>query len=414
MALDFNPMKDIACDDPFPVYRRLRDEAPVHWSAEAEMFCVSRYSDVLRVLKEDDLFSSSGTQTVFLRNVEVPINPGYALKLLRFLLKTRINPFRIAKAGNLMTMDRPRHDVLRKIVGRGFTPRRIEEWEPRIRELVDERIADLLNGERFDVVRDLATPIPTTIIAEMLGIEANRRDDFKRWSRSIIANASGLADIRDSDVMQHLTEMFLYLQRIIRVRRNQPQDDLISVLVDPSQDGVLDELDVVQFVVLLLVAGNETTTNLIGNAVDALLDRPDQIDLLLREPGRIDNLVEEAVRFDGPLQFLFRAATHDTKLANVKIPKGSIVAAMISSANRDERRFEDPDRFDITRDTGGHLGFGFGIHFCLGAALARLESRVALGALLPELRGFVRVEKKAEQLETFLLRGRARLELEAV
>ncbi|MGE4608879.1 MAG: cytochrome P450, partial [Myxococcota bacterium] len=215
------------------------------------------------------------------------------------------------------------------------------------------------------------------------------------------------------DVMQHLTEMFLYLQRIIRVRRNQPQDDLISVLVDPSQDGVLDELDVVQFVVLLLVAGNETTTNLIGNAVDALLDRPDQIDLLLREPERIDNLVEEAVRFEGPLQVLFRAATRDTEIAGVPIAKGSIIAAMVGSANRDERRFEDPDRFDIRRDASGHLGFGYGVHFCLGAALARLQSRVALGALLPELHRFVQVEKQPERLESFLVRGRVRLELEA-
>ncbi len=226
-------------------------------------------------------------------------------------------------------------------------------------------------------------------------------------------NASGLSDIRESDVMENLTGLFTYMQGIIRARHKQPRDDLISVLVDPRQEGVLDELDVIQFVVLLLVAGNETTTNLIGNAVHALIDRPDQIELLVREPERIENLVEEAVRFDDPLQFLFRSATRDTELAGVKIPKGSIVAAMVSSANRDERRFEDPDRFDITRDTSGHLGFGFGIHFCLGAALARLESRVALGALLPELKGFVRVEKQPERLETFLLRGRARLELEA-
>ncbi len=414
MAIDFNPMTDIDCDDPFSLYRRLRDEAPVHWSAEADMFCVSRYSDVLNMLRDDELFSSSGTLTVLLRNVEVPINFQYGLKLLRFLLKTRISPFKIARTGNLITMDRPRHDVLRKIVGRGFTPRRIADWEPRIRELVDEQLVDLHNGERFDVVSDFATPLPTTIIAEMLGIEPSRRDDFKRWSRSIIEIASGLSDIRNSDVMEHLGELFAYLQRIIRARREQPRDDLISVLVDPRQEGVLDdELEVIQFVVLLLVAGNETTTNLIGNAVHALIDRPDQIELLIREPERIDNLVEEAVRFDAPLQFLFRSATRDTEIAGVKIPKGSIVAAMVSSANRDERRFEDPDRFDMTRDTSGHLGFGFGIHFCLGAALARLESRVALGALLPQLQGFVRVEKQPKRLETFLLRGRARLELEA-
>ena len=413
MALNFDPMTDINCDDPFPLYRRMRDEAPVHWSAESEMFCVSRYEDVLHVLKADDLFSSSGTQTVLLRNMLVPINLKYGLKLFRFLRKTRINPFRIARAGNLITIDRPRHDVLRKIVGRGFTPRRIEEWEPRIRELVEERLVDLRNGERFDVVSDFANVLPTTIIAEMLGIEPDRRDDFRRWSRSIIENSSGLADVRNSQLIEHLTELYGYLKGIIRTRRKHPQDDLISVLVDPRQEGVLDELDVIQFVILLLVAGIETTTHLVGNAVHALIDRPDQIDLLVREPERIHELVEEAVRFDGPLKVLFRAATQETEIAGVRIPKGAIVAAMISSANRDERRFEDPDRFDLTRDATGHLGFGVGIHFCLGAALARLESRLALGALLPELTGFARVEKKPARLPTFLLRGLERLELES-
>lgn len=413
MANDFNPILDINCDDPYSVYRRLRDEAPVQWSAEAEMFCVSRYADVLDVLKDAQLFSSSGTQSVVLRNIEVPINLSFALKLLRFVLKTRINPFRIAQAGNLITMDPPRHDVLRKIVARGFTPRRIAEWEPRIRDLVEERLVDLRNGERFDVVSDLATPLPATVIAEMLGIEPSRREDFKRWSRLIIDTGTGVTDIRESDVTENLTELYSYLQRIIRARRQQPRDDLISTLVDPSQDGVLDELDVVQFVVLLLVAGNETTTNLIGNAVHALMDRPDQIELLVREPERIDNLVEEAVRFEGPLQVLFRAATRDTEIAGVPIAKGSIIAAMVGSANRDERRFEDPDRFDIRRDASGHLGFGYGVHFCLGAALARLQSRVALGALLPELHRFVQVEKRPEWLESFLVRGRVRLELEA-
>ncbi|MGE4606073.1 MAG: cytochrome P450, partial [Myxococcota bacterium] len=288
MANDFNPILDINCDDPYSVYRRLRDEAPVQWSAEAEMFCVSRYADVLDVLKDAQLFSSSGTQSVVLRNIEVPINLSFALKLFRFVLKTRINPFRIAQAGNLITMDPPRHDVLRKIVARGFTPRRIAEWEPRIRDLVEERLVDLRNGERFDVVSDLATPLPTTVIAEMLGFEPDRRDDFKRWSRLIIDTGTGVTDIRESDVTENLAELYSYLKRIIRARRQQPRDDLISTLVDPSQDGVLDELDVVQFVVLLLVAGNETTTNLIGNAVHALMDRPDQIELLVREPERID------------------------------------------------------------------------------------------------------------------------------
>lgn len=411
MTLEFNPTK--LGDDPFAQYRQLRDEAPVYWSEAAEMFCVSRYDDVLTVLKDDASFSSSGTLTVLLRSIEVPINFSYALKLMHFLIKTRVNPFRVARAGNLITMDRPRHDVLRKIVGRGFTPRRIDAWEPRIAQIVDERMADLRNGERFDVIGDFAGPLPTLIIAEMLGIEPQRRDDFRRWSRSIIEVVSGAVDPRTSAAMDNMADLYSYLRGIIRARRADPQDDLISVLVDPTQDGVLDdEVELIQFIVLLLVAGNETTTNLIGNAVDTLMDRPDQIELLRRDPTLIDNLVEEAVRYEGPLQMLFRSAARDTEIAGVRIPKGAIVTPLLGSANRDEHRFEDPDRFDLTRDASGHLGFGFGVHFCLGAALARLESRVALSALLPELSGYVRAEKQPEMLNAFFLRGRTGLEIE--
>jgi cytochrome P450 len=176
---------------------------------------------------------------------------------------------------------------------------------------------------------------------------------------------------------------------------------------------VLDELDMVQFAVLLLVAGNETTTNLIGNATLALLENPDALELVAREPERVPALVEEALRFDSPIQMVFRTVTADTELAGTRIPRGAVVAALLGSANRDERAFPEPDRFDVTRDTRGHLAFGFGPHFCLGAALARLEARVALEALVPELVHCKRVGERNARIDSFLVRGRAHLDIVA-
>jgi cytochrome P450 len=413
MPIRFDPFTDLSRDDPAALYRELRDEAPVHWSPEGQVYCISRYDDVLAALKDVRTFSSSAMQTVLLRGIEVPITPRYALILFRFFLKTRMNPLRIPKAGNLISLDPPRHDTMRKIVARGFTPRSIAAWEERTRTIVADAISAIEAKTRFDVVQDLAIPLPTTIIAEMLGIEPSLRNDFKRWSDVIItvASGSGVDDLLNSGAVESLGELYAYLRERVRERRRSPEDDLISLLVDPKQDGVLDEFEVVQFVVLLLVAGNETTTNLIGNAVHALLDRPDQVEIVRGEPAYIQALVEEAVRFDSPLPMVFRTATRDVAMAGTTIPRGAEVACLLASANRDERRFEDPDRFDVMRETTGHLGFGFGAHFCLGASLARLEASVALEAILPLLSSFERSTSEPELIPSFFVRGRVSLEL---
>jgi cytochrome P450 len=343
------------------------------------------------------------------------MRPRYAFALARFLWKTRINPVKMQKRGNLTSIDPPRHDVMRKIVNRAFTPKRIESWEQRAREIVATQLAKLTRGEAFDVVEDLAIPLPVTIIAEMLGVDAGRRADFKRWSNALIAMMSGAASRRPVDPapLQDVAELYLFLRQTVRERRRQPGDDLVSVLVDPARDGVLDELDAIQFVVLLLVAGNETTTNLIGNAAAALLEHRDALERVAREPERVPALVEEALRFDPPIQVVFRTVTADTEIAGTRIPRGAVVAALLGSANRDERAFPEPDRFDVERDPRGHLAFGFGPHFCLGAALARLEARVALEALVPELLHCKRVGERNARIDSFLVRGRAHLDVVA-
>jgi cytochrome P450 len=253
-----------------------------------------------------------------------------------------------------------------------------------------------------------------TIIAEMLGVEPERRMDFKRWSEAIIEGTTGAR--RENrfhpETVEAVIQFNAYLRKVIRRRRREPAGDLVSAILAEQPGGAaLSDMEVVQFVQLLLVAGNETTTNLIGNAVNALLDHRDQLERVCEDPSRIPGLVEETLRYDSPIQILFRTATRHVEIDGTPIPEGALVAPLLGSANRDERRFDAPDVFDVTRDAQGHLAFGFGHHFCLGASLARLEARAALEALVPVLRRLERRTPKRELLDSFLVRGPSRLEL---
>ena len=416
MAIEFNPFSDLKRPDPTPLYRELRNHAPVHWSPEAEIFTVSRYADVMAVMKDSEAFSSDAMKTILNSGLQVPITPRYLRILLTFLFRVRLSPWALLKAGSLISIDGARHTALRNVVNRGFTPRRIAAWQGRLESIVEEHVARMRKCDRIDVVADVAVPVPTIAIAEMLGVAPERREDFKKWSGSIIDMASGAAkeNVLESGVLDDISDLFLYLRGVIRERREAPREDLISLLVDPAQSGVLGELDVIQFVVLLLVAGNETTANLIGNAVSALIDHPRQLDRVIDDPALIPKVIEETLRFEPPLSVAFRNTTRVVAVGGVSIPKGKDVAFLIGSANRDERRFEDPDRFDIERDTSGHLGFGFGSHFCLGSSFARLQAKTTLSALIPELRNFRRSPEPSEFIDSFLVRGRRSLELRRV
>jgi cytochrome P450 len=416
MNPDYDPCLPAWRTDPYPHYRALRDQAPVYWAPETRAWCVSRYDDVMFVLRSPELFSSRAMFT-FLMNDGHEGRPPLSWPMLRFLVrfvwKARLNPLEFATARNLIAEDGDRHTGMRAIVNRGFTPRRIAAWETRAREIVAESMAKLRSGEAFDLVEDLAIPLPVNVIAEMLGVEPSRRQDFKRWSDAIVEHATGpgRGDPFNPRFVDVILELIPYMRRIADARRREPADDLVSVIV-AQQDGdnAFTIREVIQFAMLLLVAGNETTTNLIGNAVTALLDHPDQLARVARDPGLVPTLIEETLRYDAPIQMLFRTATQDVEIAGTKIPKGAYVAPILGSANRDERHFPDPDRFDVTRDAQGHVGFGFGKHFCLGASLARLEARVALEALVPELPRLTRGRPR-ELVDSFLVRGPRRLEL---
>jgi len=414
MNPDYDPCLSDWRSDPYPHYRELRERAPVYWAPSTGAWCVSRYDDVMFVLRSPEIFSSRAMFTFLMnqgRDGAPPLTWQTLRFLVRFVWKTRLNPLEFTTARNLIAEDGDRHTALRAIVNRGFTPRRIADWEERARALVAESMAKLRSGERFDVVEDLAIPLPVCIIAEMLGVEASRRGDFKRWSDAIVDQATGpgRADPFNPRTMAAILELLPYLRRIAEARRRRPADDLVSTIV-AQQDGesALTTREVIQFAMLLLVAGNETTTNLIGNGVTALLDHPEQLARVAADPSLVPGAIEETLRYDAPVQILFRTATQDVEIAGTKIPKGAFVAPLLGSANRDERRFSDPDRFDVTRDTQGHVGFGFGKHFCLGASLARMEARVALEALVPELPRLTR-ERPLELIDSFLVRGPRRL-----
>jgi cytochrome P450 len=413
LRVEYEPLGGPWHADPYPTYRALREHAPVHLSPTSGCFCLSRYDDAVFALRNPELFSSRAMQTM-LNPVENGSPWQRLLAVAEFLAMTRINPIRLQKTANLITSDPPRHDTMRAVVSRGFTPRRIRVWEERARQITAGCLRKLQGGAPFDVVRDLAIPLPVTIIAELLGVAPERQLEFKHWSDAIISSSTGSrrAHGMDRAVLRTLSALYRYLREVIAARRSRPGDDLVSVIVSgQAGEATLSDLEVFQFVVLLLVAGNETTTNLIGNAVQALLDHPEQLELVSENPALIPQLVEETLRFDPPIQLLFRTAQRDTEIAGVRIPKGAVIAPLIGAANRDERRFPDGDRFDVTRDATGHLAFGFGTHFCLGASLARLEATAALGALVPKLSQLMRADAERPRVDSFLVRGLTRLVL---
>jgi cytochrome P450 len=414
--MDWSPYSDRWRDDPYPKYRELRDRAPLHHCPDTDTWTVSRYEDVVAVLRDTETFSSK-TRGGRMEAAASELSLGQRLRLLgRFVWQMRVAPWEARRSRMLIQEDGAVHARMRDLVNRGFTPRRIQRLEERVERLVAECLAGLETREDLDLVHELNIPLPVTVIAELLGVEPARRDDFKRWSDRLITGAtgSGLERPFESGIFDAMAELRAYLRPIVRRRRRQPEDDLISTLASAEIEGAgLSDYEIFLFVLLLLVAGNETTTNLLGNAVDALLANPDVLARVASDPAKVPALVEETLRYDGPVQFITRRTTREATLYGRTIPPEALVVVLLGSANRDERRFPEPDRFDLDRDTRGHVAFGFGAHFCLGASLARLEARAALGALVPALPRFERARPEREFLDSYLVRGRARLELRA-
>jgi cytochrome P450 len=289
---------------------------------------------------------------------------------------------------NMLDVDPPDHTRLRSLVQKAFSPRLVEQLRPRVESLAESLLDGLAGREQFDLIREYALPIPTTVIAEILGIPPEERGQFHRWSQAIVAiSPSGLGMLL---VLPHVWKFLRFIRRTIRSKRAVPADDLLSALAQIEEGGDrLSEDELVAMAFLLLVAGHETTVNLVGNGILALLEYPDELERLRSDPSLIKPAVEELLRFASPVETASeRFAREDVTVAGVKIPRGAMVFAAIASANRDAGQFRNPDRLLLDREPNRHLSFGLGPHFCLGAPLARMEGQVAINALLRRAKEF--------------------------
>jgi cytochrome P450 len=355
--------------NPYPFYARLRAEAPVccvTLPTKQTAWLITRYEDVVMTLKDERFAKDKLNALTPEQATKQPWVPAMFKPLER----------------NMLDLDAPDHTRLRALVHKAFTPRLIEQMHERIQKLADE-LLDAIQGQgRMDLIHDYALPIPTTIIAQMLGVPVADRHKFHRWSSTIVSsNPSGWGMLR---AIPNAMAFMGYIRKLIKARRATPQDDLISALVQAEEAGEqLSEDELLAMIFILLVAGHETTVNLIGNGMLALLEHPDQLAKLRDDPALIKPAVEELLRYASPVETATeRYAREDITIAGVTIPRGGLVFAAIASANRDERQFANPDTLDITREPNKHLAFGQGMHYCLGAPLARLEGQIAINTLL--------------------------------
>ena len=393
VTVQYNPLTPEVRANPYPLYRQLREQDPVHWSELMASWVLTRYDDVEAVLR-DPRFSTARRRT----------GNRFTEQLME--MQEQMGP--IGQATTMLRADPPEHTRLRNLVSKAFTPRAIEAMRPHIQQIVDELLDAVAGSDRFDLIQDLAYPLPVIVIAEMLGVAPEDRDRFKRWSGDIAATLGG--PMLSPEVIQQAIassrEMTDYFRGVIEIRRKEPEDDLLSALIAAKEQGeALSEHEVLATCVLLLVAGNETTTNLIGNGMVALLQHPDQLEQLRDDPSLTESAVEEFLRYDGPVQATGRTATEDIEVGGTVIKEGQVAFTLLGAANHDPAQFPNPDTLDITRKDNRHLAFGHGIHFCLGAQLARVEAQVAFETLL---RRFPDLKPGAGEVEwggAFILRG---------
>ena len=376
--------------DPYPYYAELRRRGPVCPIEPGGMWAVSRHEEVLFVLKHPERFSSQGFKAAW--------EPPWV----------GVNPL----ASSVLAMDPPAHTRLRALVSRGFGPAAAARLEPRVRALAGE-LADGLRGEEVDFIQALAMPLPAFVIGELLGLDHALHDRFKRWADDILSVTPELPPPEQiARVKATIAELDGYLREVLAVRRRVPADDAVSDLLRAEVDGQsLTDTELVNFLVVLLLGGLETTTHLLGNALLYLSAHPELMARLHADPALVPKFVEEILRYDGPSQSLPRITTEETTLAGVTLPRGAMVLALVGSANRDERVYPDPDSFDLDRGSQGGLQFGHGIHFCIGAALARMEARLALEAIVTR---YARVTRPAGAItynRTLTVRGPVALPL---
>lgn len=364
-------------ENPFPFYEMGRQMSPL-FVPNMGIWMAFKYDECLEILRDNTAWSSMGPLA---QNADDP-------------------------KPSMLGSDPPRHTRLRAMVTQAFTPKMVEQLEPRLRQIAGELLDAVIDKGECDLVDTLTYPLPVIAIAEILGVEPEKRESFKRWSDEVVATLGGPAG--GQEVLQEtFDEMREYFGRLCDERRSNPRSDLISGLVQAEMDGEkLDFDELLQMLILLLVAGNETTTNLIGNAMQEFIAHPEQLARVEADRTLIPGALEEVLRFSSPVQATVRRAVHDQEFRGKQIEQGQQVVVWLAAANRDPEQFVAPLTFDIARTPNRHLSFGMGIHFCLGAPLARLEAKVAIEEVLKRATGFRRTDDRIlSRVPTFIMRG---------
>jgi pimeloyl-[acyl-carrier protein] synthase len=392
--LEWNPFLPDVHRDPYPLYHQLRHEDPVHWNMPG-VWLLTRYADAVRMLRHPRMSSD-------FRNSEL---------FEMFQQMTGGSPMD-EREPSMLFRDPPDHTRLRKLVSRAFSVRVIDGMRPFIERTVDRLLGGFEAGDQVELIGDLAHPLPVVVICEMLGVPAQDQELFTQWSDDLV---HALDPMIGPDLIQRATESELafdnYFHTLIAERRQAPRDDLLSALIAAeAEDERLSEEELLRTLILLLVAGHETTMNLISNGTLALLRNRDQLRLLQDDPSMLRGAIEELLRFDAPVQLTGRIPLEDMEFGGKTIRKGQQVVALVGAANRDPAQFEEPDRLDLRRVDVRHIAFGGGIHSCLGATLARTEGQIAIGSLI---RRFPKLDLAGEPdwRDTVTLRGLKRLPL---
>ena len=379
-------------EDPYPVYARLRDEEPLHHNPDLDLWALTRHGDIAEALRTEGTYSNSW---------------GVAIEQSAWGPDAH-------KVMSILGMDPPRQNRLRSLVSRGFTPRRVHDLLPRIQALTDRYLGECLeiarDGGEFDWIVDFAGKLPMDVISEMMGVPEEDRAEVRRQADIVVHREDGLYDVPPAGAEASMW-LVVYYQEMVTQRRRQPRDDLTSALIEAEIDGDrLTDEDVIAFLFLMVVAGNETTTKLLGHALFHLTRHPDQLARVFDgpEPELVDPWIEETLRYDTSSQLLARYLLRDVELHGVVAPQGSKLLLCLGSANRDDRVFSRPDDYDIFRDKSElaqTLSFGGGRHFCLGANLARLETRIALNALVERVRSVEVAHDRCVRVHSVNVRG---------
>jgi cytochrome P450 len=384
--IDFDPTRRDVQNDPYPWYRQLRDDAPVHFIEPLQAWGLFRYEDCRNTFLHPEDYSARD----FIRQAFGDLDP-------------------VPETTSIIAMDPPAHTPLRRLTATAFVPAVTRRMEPEIRRIVNALLDDIeTRGRQFDFVNDFAAYIPVSVTAALIGVDPAQRQNFKLWTADLLnaANRASLPPNEVSRIRASIAELRAYLEGVIEERRAAPADDFISILLNAEIEGdMLSAIQVLSVTILTHFGGSETPSHLISSALSALFEHDHVHRAVLADRALAANLVDETLRFWSPVNLVFQTATRDIDLHGTTIPEGAFVLSYIASANRDERRFADPERFDLQRDPQGHLSFAHGPHYCPGASLGRRMGAIAIEILLERMPAIRRLQDRIDWLTSLWVRG---------